>query len=310
MIAYVARRSLQAVPVLFGVSLISFLLIRLTPGDPIRTMLGLKASPEAIAFWRAYFRLDDPLPVQYVNFLTHAFTLDFGQSIQIQQPVTDLILARLGTTLSLMTYSVLISLTLAVPLATISAIRKNGIWDNAIKLATMITFAMPAFWLGLILVLVFCLNLHWFPASGIRDGVLPFIWSLTLPAVTLGFFLAPIFVRTLRAAMIEMLAADHVEAARARGLPPALIIRRYVLRNSLISTVTVLGLVIGSLIGGSLVIENVFALPGIGVLVVNAVSARDFPVVQACVVMIGIWIVAANLVTDLVVAALDPRIRP
>jgi len=309
-IAYVARRSLQAVPVLFGVSLISFLLIRLTPGDPIRTMLGLKASPEAIAFWRAYFRLDDPLPVQYVNFLTHAFTLDFGQSIQIQQPVTDLILARLGTTLSLMTYSVLISLTLAVPLATISAIRKNGIWDNAIKLATMITFAMPAFWLGLILVLVFCLNLHWFPASGIRDGVLPFIWSLTLPAVTLGFFLAPIFVRTLRAAMIEMLAADHLEAARARGLPPALIIRRYVLRNSLISTVTVLGLVIGSLIGGSLVIENVFALPGIGVLVVNAVSARDFPVVQACVVMIGIWIVAANLVTDLVVAALDPRIRP
>ena len=309
MIGYVARRVLQAVPVVFGVSLISFLLIRLTPGDPIRTMLGLRATPQSVAFWHAYFRLDDPLPVQYLGFLTHALGLDFGESIQIQQPVTDLILARLGTTLSLMTYSVIISLTLAVPLATISATRKNGLWDNTIKLATMITFAMPAFWLGLILVLVFCLNLHWFPASGIRDGVLPFIWSLTLPSITLGFYLAPIFVRTLRAAMIEMLGAEHVEAARARGLPEALILRRYVLRNSLISTVTVLGLVIGSLIGGSLVVENVFALPGLGQLIVGAVAERDFPVVQACVLLIGIWIVAANLVTDLVVAALDPRIR-
>jgi peptide/nickel transport system permease protein len=173
----------------------------------------------------------------------------------------------------------------------------------------MITFAMPAFWVGLIFVLVFSLRLHWFPASGIRAGVLPYIWSLTLPAVTLGLYLSPVFVRTLRATMVEMFAADHVDAARARGLPEARIVRRYVLRNSLISTVTVLGLVIGLLIGGSLVIENVFALPGLGRLVVTAVASRDFPVVQACVLLIGVWIVVANLATDLVIAALDPRIR-
>jgi peptide/nickel transport system permease protein len=309
MVSYVARRALQAVPVLFGVTLISFLLIRLTPGDPIQIMLGIRATPQSIAFWHAHYALNDPLPVQYLVFLAHSLTLDFGESIQVQQPVSDLILSRLGTTVSLMAYSVLISLTLAVPLATIAALKKNRLSDQAIKLATMITFAMPAFWVGLIFVLVFSLRLHWFPASGIRDGVLPYIWSLTLPAVTLGLYLSPVFVRTLRATMVEMFAADHVDAARARGLPEARIVRRYVLRNSLISTVTVLGLVIGLLIGGSLVIENVFALPGLGRLVVTAVASRDFPVVQACVLLIGVWIVVANLATDLVIAALDPRIR-
>lgn len=309
MISYVARRVLHAVPVLFGVTLISFLLIRLTPGDPVRIMLGLHATPESIAFWRAHYALDDPLPIQYLDFLARALTLDFGQSIQLRLPVNDVIVSRLGTTLSLMVYSVLISVTLAVPLATYAALKADRLADHAIKLVTMITFAMPAFWTGLGLVQIFSLRLGWFPASGLRDGLLPYIWSLTLPALTIGLYLSPILTRPLRSTMIANLRADHVEAARARGLSEARIIRRYVLRNSLVSSVTLLGLSIGFLIGGSLIVENVFALPGIGQLLVAAVAQRDFPILEACVLLIGVWIVAVNLATDLVTAALDPRIR-
>jgi peptide/nickel transport system permease protein len=311
MFGYVARRALQAVPVLFGVSLISFLMVRLTPGDPIQIMLGVvHSTPQTIALWRAYYHLDDPLPLQYASFLAHALTLDFGKSIQLEAPVTQLIPLRLFTTVTLITYAMLIALVLTVPMATIAALRENRAADQAVKLATMVTSAMPTFWVGLLLVLVLTLDLHLFPSSGIRaGGVLPYIWSLTLPALVLGLANAPIFVRTLRASMIETLRADYVEAARARGLSEPRIVMRYVLRNSLVSTVTVFGLVMGTLIAGAVITESVFGLPGLGSLLVYSVGARDFPVVQALVLLVGVWIVAANLLTDLVVAALDPRIR-
>jgi peptide/nickel transport system permease protein len=309
MTGYVARRGLHAVPVILGITFLAFLLIRLTPGDPVTLMLGLRATPDSVAFWHVKFALDDPLPLQYLAFLRSAVTLDFGDSIASRIPVTDLIGSRLGTTLSLMVYSVLISISVAVPLAMWAALRANRMSDHGIKLTMMLTFAMPAFWVGLILIQVFSLRLDWFPASGLRQGVLPYIWSLTLPSVTIALYLSPVLVRSLRTTMISILRTDYVEAARARGLSEARVMRRYVLRNSLTSTVTMIGLSVAGLIGGSLIVENVFALPGIGQLVVQSVNARDFPVLQACVLLIGLWIILANLITDLVNARLDPRTR-
>ena len=309
MTGFVARRGLHAVPVILGITLLSFLLIRITPGDPVKLMLGLHADPVSVAFWHAKFALDEALPVQYLSFLRNALYLDFGDSIASRIPVTDLIASRIGTTLSLMVYSVLISISVAVPLAMWAAMRANGMSDHGIKLAMMLTFAMPAFWVGLILIQVFSLRLDWFPASGLRKGVLPYISSLTLPACTIALYLSPVLVRSLRTTMISILRTDYVEAARARGLSEARVMRRYVLRNSLISTVTMIGLSVAGLIGGSIIVENVFALPGIGQLVVQSVTARDFPVLQACVLLIGLWIILANLVTDLVNARLDPRTR-
>ena len=309
MTGFVARRGLHAVPVLLGVTLLSFLLIRITPGDPVALMLGLRATPDEVAFWHGKFALDDPLPLQYLAFLKSVVTLDFGDSIQSRIPVTDLIGSRIGTTLSLMVYSVLISITIAFPLAIWAAMRANRMSDHGIKLAMMLTFAMPAFWVGLILIQTFSLRLGWFPASGLRQGILPYVWSLTLPAVTIALYLSPVLVRSLRTTMIAILRTDYVEAARARGLSDGRVMRRYVLRNSLTSTVTMIGLSVAGLIGGSIVVENVFALPGIGQLVVQSVTFRDFPVLQACVLLIGAWIILANLVTDLVNARLDPRTR-
>jgi peptide/nickel transport system permease protein len=208
-----------------------------------------------------------------------------------------------------MVYSVLMSVAIAFPLATLAALRANRWSDHAIKLAMMLTFAMPAFWVGLILIQLFSLRFELFPASGLRPGVLPYIWSLTLPALTIALFLSPILVRSLRTTMISILGMDYVEAARARGLSEGRVMRRYVLRNSLTSTVTMIGLSIAGLIGGSIVVENVFALPGIGQLVVQSVTNRDFPVLQALVLLIGAWIILTNLLTDLVNARLDPRSR-
>jgi peptide/nickel transport system permease protein len=309
MLKYLGHRALLALPVIVGVGLITFFLIRLAPGDPVRTMLGNTANPDSIAFWRQYYQLDDPIWVQFVAYLQRVFTLSFGDSIQLKAPVALVVLPRAAVSLALIGYIVIISLAVAVPLAIHSAVRANKFGDNLIKLLMMISFAMPSFWLAISFVQIFSLRLGLFPASGIRPGVLPFIWSLTLPALTGAVFLAPVLIRTLRIAMIESLRAEHVEAARARGLSESAVLRRYVLRTSLISSTTVLGVSIGSLIGGTVIIENVFALPGLGTLVVNAVSSRDFPLVEAVVLLIGVLVVALSLLVDIVNFSLDPRIR-
>ena len=306
---YAARRVLHAVPVLFGVTLISFLLVHAIPGDPIRTMLQLHATPEAVAYWRQFYGLDLPLPIQYLSFLGRLGTLDLGQSIQLRQPVGDVIVQRLGPTFAIIVYSVILSLLITFALATISALQVGRGPDRAIKVASMVTNAMPAFWVGLTLIEIFCIQLGLFPASGLRDGWLPFIWSLTLPSVTVALYVSPVLIRGLRSTMIGLLHADFVEAARARGLPESTILGRYVLRNSLVTLVTMVGLNVGFLIGGTIVVENVFAIAGIGQLIVSAVTSQDFPVVQACVLLIGLWVVTVNLLTDLLNAALDPRIR-
>ncbi len=259
---------------------------------------------------RARYGLDQPIFVQYLTFLQGAVRLDLGDSITYQRSVVDLIGARLGATVLLITYATFISFVLAVPLATYSAIRANRAPDHIIRLVLMVTFAMPAFWLGLLLILVFSLNLHLFPASGIGKDLPSMLWSLTLPAITIGLYLAPVIIRSLRASMIESLQAEYVEAARARGLPESLILRRHVLRTSLIATVTIVGVNLGFLISGTVVVESVFAIPGIGTLLVNAVATRDFPVIQGLSLFLGIAVVMLSLGTDVLNTLIDPRIRP
>jgi peptide/nickel transport system permease protein len=309
MIRYLARRLLYAVPILIGISFVAFFLIHLIPGDPIAAMLGDRYTESAGQTLRKQFGLDEPLPLQYLSFLAKAVQLDFGQSIQQRTEVRNLILTRMGVTLILAAYALTVALVLAIPLAIWSAVKANRLPDHVVRVSMMVAFAMPSFWLGLLLILVFSLQLGWFPTSGLAPPVLPLIWSLTLPAVTLGLSLSPVFTRTLRSSLIENLNADHVMAARARGLSETRVMFRYVMRPSLIALVTLIGFFVGALLSGSVVVETVFAIPGVGSLLVNAVLLRDFPVIEALALLFGVVTVVCILITDLANAALDPRIR-
>ena len=309
MTTYILRRVLQAIPVLIGITLVSFLLVHLVPGDPARVVLGTHATPSAVATLDHKLGLDQSLPAQYWDFLTGALKLDFGDSIIQNTAIGPLLAERIPVTLFLLLYSVVISILVAVPLAIASALRRNRATDHGIRLFSMVTFAMPSFLLGLLLILVFSLKLGWLPTAGYGDGFLGHLQSLTLPAITVGLYLAPILLRTLRVAIIETLGTEYVEAARARGLSERRIILKHVLRNSLISTLTVLGLNIGFLLSGLVIIENVFALPGLGTMLVNSILARDYPTVQALTLVFGVAVIAINLLTDLAYAELDPRVR-
>jgi peptide/nickel transport system permease protein len=307
--AYILRRVLQAVPVLLGVTLVAFFLIHLVPGDPARVILGIQATPSAVARLHQRLGLDRSLLAQYGSFLWGAVRLDFGESIIQNTSIGSLLAERIPVTFFLLFYSVVISILVAVPLAIASALRRNRAADHGIRLFTMVTFAMPSFLLALLLILAFSLKLQWLPTAGYGNGFEGHVKSLTLPAITVGLYLAPILLRTLRVGIITALGTEYVEAARARGLSERRIIFKHVLRNSLIATVTVLGLNIGFLLSGLVIVENVFALPGLGTELVTSVLSRDYPTVQALTLIFGVVVIAINLLTDLAYAELDPRVR-
>ncbi len=309
MTTYILRRVVQAIPVVIGVTLLSFVLIHLVPGDPARTALGAQAPPEAIAALNEELGLDEPLPTQYVDFVAGAATLDFGDSITQNTAIGPLLADQIPVTVFLLVYSVTIAVLVAVPLAVISALRRNRAADHVIRLLSTITFAMPSFLLGLLLILFFSLKLGWLPTAGYGEGFIGHLRSLTLPAITVGLYLAPILLRTLRVGIIETLTAEYIEAARARGLSERRIVLKHVLRNSLISTVTILGLNIGFLLSGLVIIENVFALPGLGSELVGSILERDYPLIQALTLIFALAVITINLVTDLAYAKLDPRVR-
>ena len=306
---YISRRFVQAIPVLIAVTLIAFSLIHLVPGDPARVMLGSRATEESVAILRDQLGLNEPLPIQYIQFLIDATHLEFGNSLFLRAPVGPILADRAVNSLNLLLYSILISLLIAVPLAMVSAVRQNRPTDHLVRLFTTITFAMPAFWTALILVLIFSLRLELFPTSGLGEGFSNLALSLTLPAITIGFYLAPVLLRSLRSSLIETLSAEFIEAARARGLSKRRVLLKHVLRNSLIAMITVLGVNIGFLISGAVVIENVFAIPGLGSLMVTSIVARDYPVIIAVTLVFGVAVVFVNLLVDLSYAMLDPRIR-
>lgn len=308
-IKYISKRLLHTIPVLIGVTLIAFSIIHLVPGDPVRLMLGTRATKESVATLREQLGLNESLPKQYINFIVDAARFEFGNSLFLRTPIGPIILARGKNSLSMLIYSVVISLFIAVPVAILSAVRRNRPTDHIVRFFTTLIFAMPAFWTALLLVLIFSLRLNIFPTSGLGEGLAKYMISLTLPSITNGFYLAPVLLRSLRASLIETLSAEYIVAARARGLSERRILFKHVLRNSLIAMVTVLGVNIGFLISGAVVIENVFAIPGLGSLMVTSIISRDYPVVVALTLIFGIAVTFVNLLVDLSYAVLDPRIR-
>lgn len=306
---YFIRRAVAAVPVLIGLSIAAFLIIHLVPGDPVQQMLGARATPQTVAQVRHQLGLDKPLPTQYVKFISGAVVGNFGESITLNQPVRLLIGQRSVATFWLLLYGVGVALLIGVPLAVWSAVRRDRLADQAIRLFSTTAFGMPTFWLGLVLALVFGLELGWLPVTGYTNSFPGMFVSLTLPAITLGLSLVAIIIRTLRSSMIEVLSSEYIEAARARGLKERRVVVRYGLRNSLGAMITVVAVNIGYLIGGTVVIETVFQIPGLGSLLVESALRRDYTLVMALTLIAGVAVVAVSLVTDFIYAMLDPRVR-
>jgi len=308
-IGFLGRRLLHTVPVIVGITLASFVLIHLVPGDPIRIMLGGKATKEHVAEVSHTLKLDRPLPVQYLTFVGGATHGDLGESIIQRRPVSGIVSERIGPSIFLLIYATLIGVVLALPLGILSALRHNRPLDHAIRLLTLVAFAMPSFWLALILIRTFSLDLGIFPVSGYGTGFVGHVRNLTLPALTIGLFLTSMLVRSLRSSLIDVFSEEYVEAARARGLSESRVVLRHSLRNALIATLTVLAVNLGFLIGGAVVIEKVFDIPGLGQLLVDSIFTRDFPVLQGLTLVFGLLVIAINLFSDLAYAVIDPRVR-
>jgi ABC-type dipeptide/oligopeptide/nickel transport system permease component len=303
MIAFLTGRLLQAIPVLFGVSLAVFLMVHLIPGDPAALIAGADASQADVENVRQSLGLDRPLPVQYVTFVGKALTGDFGQSFRTGRPVLEEIMPRYLNTMALGAIALTIAVLFGMASGIVSAVRRHSIFDNVALLLSLAGVSMPTFFLGLLLMLVFSVWLGWLPLSG-KDS-----WTnYVLPAITLSTASIAIISRVMHASLIEVLNEDYVRTARAKGQREALVIWRHAVRNALVPVVTVAGLQLGYLLGGAVVTETVFAWPGLGRLLVQSILARDFPVVQAAVLLLATTFVAINLVTDLIYGLLDPRI--
>ena len=309
LLAFTGRRLAHSLPVLVIITLAAFSVIHLVPGDPARVMLGSRATDEAVTALREQLGLDKPLVTQYLDFLVNALRLDFGESLFQRASIGPIVAMRAAHSLALVAYSILISLVIAVPLALLSAVRRNLLADHIVRMLTTLAFCMPSFWTALLLVLLFSIRLKFFPTSGLGEGIAGYIASLTLPAVSIGLYLAPILLRSLRASIIQTLTAEYIEAARARGFSEARVLFKHVLRNSLISMLTILGVNVGFLISGAVIVENVFSIPGLGSFMVAAIVQRDYPVIVALTLIFGVVVVIANFLVDLSYAMLDPRIR-
>ena len=306
---FLRNRLLEVIPVLIGITLVAFALIHLVPGDPARILLGTRATPTAVAGLHEQLGLDRSLPAQYWDFVSGAATFSFGQSYQFRQPVADIVGPRVWPSLLLIAYSLVVALLVAVPLAILSARRRDRWPDHLVRLFTTTTFAMPSFWLGLLLTLIVGVKLGWLPTSGYGDTTLDHFKSLTLPAITVGLSAVAPLLRALRTSLIDNLDADYTEATRARGLSERRVLLKHVLRNSVVSTVTLISLSIAALLSGTVVVENVFSIPGLGSLLVTSVTARDFPIVQTLTLLFGFTAVFVSLATDLLYALIDPRVR-
>lgn len=308
--AYVGRRLLQLVPIVLGVTILVFFLIHLVPGDPARTILGNQATPARVALVRHEFGLDKPLLVQYQKFMGRLVRGDLGSSLFYSVPAGRLVLERLPVTLWLIGLATLLSVVIAVPLAVIAAIKRNRLPDQVVRAVPLVGLGFPAFWLGIMLLLIFGLHLgRAFPVGGYGSGFVGHLHAMFLPALTVALGISPILIRSLRASLLEVLESDYVTTARSKGIPERRVVSRHALRNAVISTVTVLGVNVGFLVGATVIVEQVFALPGIGQLLINAIFERDFTVVQAVTLVLAVMVVLVYLVTDVIHALLDPRVR-
>jgi peptide/nickel transport system permease protein len=301
---HVLQRLALIFPTLLGVVSLVFAFLHLVPGDPVEIMLGESAAAADVTALRHELGLDRPLPAQYARFLARAAQGDLGQSLAFRAPVATVIAERYPATLELAGAAFLLALTLAVPLGVAAAARAGSTLDRVARLASLAGVCLPSFWLGPLLILAFSIGLGWLPVSG-RGGLA----HLVLPAVTLALGMLGVLLRLVRTSMLAALGDDYVRTARAKGIPGWRVLAVHALRNALLPLATVAGLQAGALLAGAIITETIFAWPGIGRLIVEAISARDYPLVQGCVLAIGASYVAVNLVTDLVYYAIDPRLR-
>ncbi|MDR7418029.1 MAG: ABC transporter permease [Armatimonadota bacterium] len=301
---YLARRTLAALIVIWGVLTVIFLVVRVIPGDPAAVLLGTNATAEMVAEQRAKMGLERPLPVQYALFLRQAIAGDWGLSYHENRPAFAMVLERMPATLELALASIVVTVMLSFVLGTAAAHWALSPVDRAVGVLSLVGQAVPNFWLGLVLILLFARNLNWLPSFG-RGS----LWHLVLPTVTLSVQLIGVMTRLIRAGVLDIAGQDYVRTARAKGVPEPGVMTRHVYRNMLIPVVTMLGLQLGALLGGVVVIEMVFAWPGLGRLIVMAINNRDYPVVQAAVTFTAVIFVGLNLLVDLTYGYLDPRIR-
>ncbi|MBK5518181.1 ABC transporter permease [Pseudomonas sp. TH10] len=302
-------RLLQLIPVLLGITLIAFLLLRVMPGDPATLILGNRGSAEEIARLTTQLGLDRPVWMQYLNFLSDCLQGSFGRSIAYKTAVGPLIWERLWATLALVGYSTVLALLMTVPLAFLSALRRNGVFDHLIKVLFVMAMSMPAFWIGVLLVLAFSIYWPIFPVSGYGEGFPDRLHHLFLPSFVVALGTAALTIRSMRSSIIGVLSAEFIDTARAKGIGQSALLLRHVLRNSLLSTISVLGVHTSWVIGGTVVIESVFAIPGLGNLLVSSISARDYPMVQGLTVTFAVLVVLINLLTDLAYVIADPRVK-
>ncbi len=311
MTKYIVTRLLIAIPVLLGVSLISFAIMRMTPGDIPRTILGQEARPEEVAALRQQLGLDDPVLVQYGRFLFQALHGDLGESIKYRRSVTAMILERLPTTATLAVCAFILSALFALPLGITAALGRGTLADFATMLIALIGVSAPSFWIALMLIFFFAYKIQLFPATGLpsfQTAGLGMLRHLVLPTTSLAIMSSAITARMVRSNMLEVLGRDYMRTARAKGLGARQVILKHGLRNALIPTITVMGMQLSGLLGGAVVTETVFAIPGIGLLAVDAIQGRDFPIVQGVVLMVACIVTLMNLAVDLLYVVLDPRI--
>jgi peptide/nickel transport system permease protein len=309
-LAYVLRRLAQLVPVVLGVTFVTFLLVHLLPGDPALSVLGVHATPELVAQLHHKWGLDRPLPEQYWLFLKRVAHGNLGDSLLYRVSVRSLVVDRAPVTLLLLAYSTVLAVIIAIPLALVAARKKDKTADQIVRAIPIVGLGMPAFWVGLMLITLLAADVvKWFPVGGYGNGFTGHLDSMFLPALTVAIGTAPLLIRSLRASLLSVLESDYITTARAKGLPERRVLIRHALRNSIMPMITVLGINLGFLIGATVVIEKVFALPGVGALIFDGILNRDFEVVQGVTLLLAGLVVLVNIVIDVSYSLLDPRVR-
>jgi len=312
MLIFILRRLLSAIPTLILVSLFVFTLQKLLPGDPVQAMAGEERDPAVMEYLRDKYRLNDPVPLQYVHWVGNVLQGDFGTSLRTEQPVTTLLASKLPVTLELAVLALIIALLIGIPTGVISAVRKGTATDYAANVVALSGISIPHFWLGILLIMIFAVKLQWLPASGfvpLGEDFGQNLKTLVLPAFVLGAGLSGVLMRHTRSAMLEVLRADYVRTARAKGLFPRTVILKHALRNALMPIVTLTTLLFGELLGGAVLTEQVFSIPGFGKMIVDAVFNRDYAVVQGVVLCVAIGFLLLNLLADVLYRLINPRLR-
>lgn len=312
MAAYILRRLILLIPVILVVGIVVFALIHLTPGDPAAVILGDSATPESLENLREQLGLNDSLPVQFLRWFGGVLTLDFGESIFIGEPVTRALLDRVQPTVLLTTYALIIQIAIGIPTGVISAVRHNSWVDRVVTVIAISGAATPTFFLGILMILLFAVRLRWLPSGGyvpLAEDPVAHFKSMIMPAFALGFSSAGLLARLVRSSMLDVLREDYVRTAFAKGLQGKAVVIGHALRNALIPALTVIGTSVGALLGGAVVTETVFTIPGMGRLVVQSIGRRDYPVIQGAVMAIAMTYVIVNLIVDILYVYIDPRVR-